>query len=130
MKEFTSSLRSNFFISEEGFKQERSLYLSHDQPLGQFLPEMHSIVDASDEPLMDTHGCPLPSCIVMEKGEALDLWTKSTGEGIDMVTGLQVCYQSHAAVNEGSHCAIARSAIPVLCALLCLMHSFDKIHRW
>ena len=27
----------------------------------------------------------------MEKGESLDVWAASTGDGLDMVTGLQVC---------------------------------------
>ena len=52
--------------------------------------QVHRIVDAGEADFADAHGEALPPCIVMEKGESLDLWAASTGDGLDMVTGLQV----------------------------------------
>lgn len=58
--------------------------------MGRMLPQLHSIKEGSEERLRDAHGSLLPPCIVMEKGEALDVWIRSSGERIDMFTGLQV----------------------------------------
>ena len=81
-----------FFLSTDAFLQEKGMYLAPNQPLGAFLPQLHTIIEPSsaEGPILDSAGNALPPCIVMEKGEALDLWTKSSGEGLDMVTGLQV----------------------------------------
>lgn len=51
---------------------------------------MRSILEAGQ--LTDAHGDPLPPCIVMEKGESLDVWAATSGDGLDMVTGLQVLF--------------------------------------
>jgi hypothetical protein len=91
-----------FFVSEVAFQQERALYSDRTQPLGAFLPALHSIVESGGQGLLDAAGHPLPSCIVMEKGESLDLWTCS-GDGIDMVTGLQVCCCSGCGCSSRSH---------------------------
>jgi hypothetical protein len=81
-----------FFVSSGAFEKERDLYLDPNQPLGQFLPQLHSIAEKPEELLLDKHGCRMPPCIVMEKGEALDTWVKqcSNETNLDLVTGLQV----------------------------------------
>lgn len=73
--------------------QEKNLYTDMSLPFRQFLPQLHSILDPADgaEHMHDNKGNALPACIIMEKGEALNLWARGTGDGIDMVTGLQVC---------------------------------------
>ena len=38
-------------------------------------PQVRNMVGNEDEELVDPGGHPLPPCIVMEKGEALDLWS-------------------------------------------------------
>eukprot|EP00892_Ulva_mutabilis_P012442 jgi/Ulvmu1/9570/UM053_0060.1 len=65
-----------FFLSTNAFADERRLYTNPDSPLGKFLPALRNIVDGSAaEPLIvDGHGQLLPPCIVMEKGESLDVW--------------------------------------------------------
>jgi hypothetical protein len=79
-----------FFLSRPAFEHELALYMDSTQPLGAFLPEVHSIVDPADTQILDKAGVPLPPCIVMEKGESLDKWAASCADGLDMVTGLQV----------------------------------------
>jgi hypothetical protein len=81
-----------FYLSLEAFEHEKALYLEPKQPLGRFLPQLHAIVEP-EMAFLDAHGHLLPPCIIMEKGEALDLWSKSTGEGMDTVTGLQVLHR-------------------------------------
>lgn len=71
------------------------MYLDSNQLLGAFLPQLRTIVEESSPTglILDRFGNSLPPCIIMEKGEALDLWAKSTGDGLDMITGLQVTIQ-------------------------------------
>ena len=71
------------------FTQERNLYTDPSQPLGRFLPQMVRIAEGTDSGLRDAQGAVMAPCIVMEKGEALDVWIKNSGEKIDMFTGLQ-----------------------------------------
>jgi hypothetical protein len=71
-----------FFLSRTAFLQEKDLYISPEQPLGRFLPQLHSIIEESSRTLKDRFGNTLPCCIVMEKGEALHLWVKSSGKGM------------------------------------------------
>jgi hypothetical protein len=66
------------------------MYLDSSQPLGAFLPQLKAIIEDSNMLILDRAGNPLPPCIVMEKGEALDLWAKSTGDGLDTITSMQV----------------------------------------
>lgn len=47
-------------------------------------------MNSGEAGFVDGDGNDLPPCIIMEKGESLDLWAASTGDGLDMVTGLQV----------------------------------------
>jgi hypothetical protein len=77
-----------FFLSRTAFEHERRLYEDPDQPLGRFLPELHFIADGGD--FKDRYGNTMPPCIVMEKGEALDMWATRSSGAVDMVTGLQV----------------------------------------
>ena len=72
------------------FNQEKSLYIDPTQPLGKFLPQLHSIVEGEVSGLRDASGALMPSCIIMEKGEALDVWIESSGDAIDLFAGLQV----------------------------------------
>lgn len=79
------------FLSRRAFEDEARLYEADSCPLGHFLPQVRDIVPNRDAQLVDAAGSPLPPCIVMEKGESLDVWMlRSADMGIDMVTGLQV----------------------------------------
>lgn len=78
-----------FFLSEAAFIQERALYLDPSSPLGQFLPQLHTIPEG-ESALSDAEGNKMPSCIVMEKGESLETWAENSGLKLDMFTGLQV----------------------------------------
>ena len=71
------------------FRQERRLYTDPGQPLGRFLPQMLRVAEGADSGLRDAQGAVMAPCIVMEKGEALDVWIQNSGEKIDMFTGLQ-----------------------------------------
>ena len=72
------------------FNQEKALYVDSSQPLGKFLPQLHSIAEGEGSGLRDASGALMPPCIIMEKGEALDVWIESSGDEIDLFTGLQV----------------------------------------
>ena len=61
------------------------------QPLGKFLPQLHSIAEGEASGLRDARGALMPPCIIMEKGEALDVWIENSGDAIDLFAGLQVC---------------------------------------
>ena len=79
------------------FKQEKDLYVNPAQPLGKFLPQMLQIAEGPKGGFKDPHGGEMAPCIVMEKGEALDMWIQKSGDHIDMFTGLQarsslLCY--------------------------------------
>eukprot|EP00892_Ulva_mutabilis_P002879 jgi/Ulvmu1/12592/UM092_0022.1 len=62
------------FATSAAFRAEAALYLDEGQPLGAFLPCMRAILDNTDRRARDPHGHIMPPCIVMEKGESLDLW--------------------------------------------------------
>jgi hypothetical protein len=89
-----------FFLSQAVFDQEKALYQDEEQPLGQFLPRLHSTAE-EDGAITDSHGRAMPPCIIMEKGESLDLWAARNEDGVDMVTGLQV-RTPHAMDGHGS----------------------------
>ena len=74
------------------FRQEKGLYVDASQPLGRFLPQLHSIAEGEASGLRDASGALMPPCIIMEKGEALDVWIANSGDNIDLFTGLQVCF--------------------------------------
>ena len=69
-----------------------------EQPLGRFLPQLYDIAEGEGA-LQDVHGSPMPPCIIMEKGEALDVWIDNSGEKIDLFTGLQVLCNFHCSVD-------------------------------
>ena len=73
------------------FNQEKELYVDANQPLGRFLPQLHSIAEGEASGLRDASGTLMPPGIVMEKGETLDVWIAKSGDKIDLFTGLQVC---------------------------------------
>lgn len=92
-----------FFLSARGFADEAALYRDPGSPLGPFLPLVRNITGTDDSnPLApaadaltgyiaDSHGRPLPPCIVMERGESLDIWRmRNAQDGIDVFTALQV----------------------------------------
>eukprot|EP00892_Ulva_mutabilis_P003618 jgi/Ulvmu1/1628/UM113_0005.1 len=81
-----------FFLSHAAFAGEAALYTDRSSPLGPFLPQLRSIAGAAghEPPVVDARARPLPPCIVMEKGESLDVWMQRNRDGVDMVTGLQV----------------------------------------
>lgn len=116
-----------FFLSEQSFAQERDLYTDSSNPLGQFLPELRSIVDgATGDVILDAHNRQLPPCIIMEKGEPLDMWIEKSGY-LDMVTGLQVwlsfscCHHPHTACTRDLH--LMHSVPSTLHLLLSTLHS-------
>lgn len=53
-----------------------------------FLPKVDAVCDGSNGKLVDPRGRPLPSCIVMEKGESLQDWSLRAEP--DMFTSLAV----------------------------------------
>ena len=50
---------------------------------------MVRVAEGADSGLRDAQGAVMAPCIVMEKGEALDVWIQNSGEKIDLFTGLQ-----------------------------------------
>eukprot|EP00892_Ulva_mutabilis_P002882 jgi/Ulvmu1/12595/UM092_0025.1 len=63
-----------FFAVRSAFDAESALYLDSGNPLGAFLPKLQALIDNAEGEIVDPHGAPMPPCIVMEKGEALDVW--------------------------------------------------------
>eukprot|EP00892_Ulva_mutabilis_P008786 jgi/Ulvmu1/627/UM001_0635.1 len=61
------------FVSRSAFDAEAALYLG-ETPLRQFMPRLRMLRDNADGALVDPHGAALPPCIVMEKGESLDIF--------------------------------------------------------
>jgi hypothetical protein len=93
---------AKFFISQAAFNDEAALYSDASSALGRFLPRFRNIIDNADGHMRDRNGRPFPPCIVMEKGESLDMWMQRKHAGVDMETGLQVwlyqCYRIRTAV--------------------------------
>ena len=77
-------------VAAGAFRQEKELYEDGSQPLGRFLPQLHSVLEGEEGGLRDHRGALMPPCIMMEKGEALDTWIDSSGDCMDLFTGLQV----------------------------------------
>lgn len=63
-----------FFLSAQDFVAEKKIYT--ESPLGDLLPRHEGLYDNSDSILMDAKGNKLPPCIVMERGESLDEWSR------------------------------------------------------
>lgn len=112
-----------FFLSRSTFNDEAALYTDDTNPLGQFLPHLRNIagVEGHDPAIVDPDGTPLPPCIVMEKGESLDVWMQRNRGGVDMVTGLQVCacrsscYQQFVSYNYRCLQDILSTYVCVMC---------------
>lgn len=79
-----------FFLSAHDFEAEKKIYT--DSPLGALLPRHEGLFDNSDSILMDAKGNKLPPCIVMERGESLDEWSKRRKP--DMWAAMPVCNHS------------------------------------
>ncbi|NJR42367.1 MAG: hypothetical protein HC767_06605 [Akkermansiaceae bacterium] len=47
-----------------------------NSPLGKLLPRLEGIIDNADGALVDPAGHKLPPCIIMERGESLDEWSR------------------------------------------------------
>eukprot|EP00892_Ulva_mutabilis_P002846 jgi/Ulvmu1/12562/UM091_0003.1 len=65
-----------FFVTLAAFAAERQLYES--RVLGALLPKIEDVYDPADTParFRDRHGQPLPPCMVMERGESLNEWSR------------------------------------------------------
>ena len=82
-----------FFISQKFFQREQDMSMQSHSPLtalGEFYPAVRNIVSNEDEAFVDAHGAPMPPCIIMEKGESLDL-RRHRSKGLDTVAAVQVC---------------------------------------
>ena len=90
---------AKFFLTDLAHKLELDLYTDKASPLGQFLPMMLKCADPGD--IVGPNGSPMPACIVMEKGEAMDVWIAQTGD-LDTFGGLQVSV-SPACCKIGMH---------------------------
>lgn len=93
-----------FFLSHSAFQQEMAQYTDSDNPLRRFLPPVHALVDNSNCTHVDGNGHPMPSCIIMEKGESLDLWMKRSRQHMDTFTCMQVRTQTRQLFHTQSNC--------------------------
>jgi hypothetical protein len=79
-----------FFVSMAAFNDESEQYTNKDNPLIDFLPRLHALVQDSDGHFKDAFGDTMPPCIVMERGESLDKWVQRNQRAMDMFTCMQV----------------------------------------
>jgi hypothetical protein len=79
-----------FFLSVAAFNDESEQYTNKDNPLISFLPRLHALVDNRDGQFKDAFGHMMPPCIVMERGESLDMWVRRNKRKMDMFTCMQV----------------------------------------
>ena len=79
-----------FFIHRAAFEHEAAQYQSPDSPFKQFLPHSRSIVSNEDGAFVDATGNAMPPCIVVEKGESLDIWGQRNKRAMDPFTCMQV----------------------------------------
>jgi hypothetical protein len=75
-----------FFATREAFLDETALYTDSQVPL----THVREICDNFDGRFTDATGKALPPCIVMEKGEALSIYSRRNKGGLDRMTALQV----------------------------------------
>ena len=61
-----------FFLSRKAFDAEEVLY--RHTTLGRFLPQVIASVPEAACSIQDPWGRSLPACMVMERGESLDMW--------------------------------------------------------
>ena len=85
-----------FFISSTAFAAERAMYKregdSHSNDLAHFLPKVHCVEENLDGALKDVHGHALPPCIVMERGESLDIWAARAKPDRSQAFTVRFCY--------------------------------------
>lgn len=80
MVQFARDLRDDrdyaikLFVSRKAFDAETALY--GDAVLQELLPKIEAMTDNERGSEGDAHGTPLPPFIIMEKGEALDEWSR------------------------------------------------------
>ena len=79
------------------------------------LPQLEAVVDCEAFPLMDPCGRPLPSCIVMEKGDSLHDWIDRAEP--DIFTTLAVCCNCDLAccMCELQHCGCRQCVFCMFC---------------
>jgi hypothetical protein len=63
-----------FYVSKTAFDSEGQLY--KNAAFAQLLPKVEALCMNEEDAETDAHGIPLPPFIVMEKGEALDEWSR------------------------------------------------------
>jgi hypothetical protein len=95
-----------FFMSPKDFRSEMAIY--QDSPLGKLLPRLEGMYD-SEAGLQDRQGHQLPPCIVMERGESLDEWSRRRKP--DMWAAMPVRPRMHGCVL--ARCAALRLLDPV-----------------
>lgn len=78
-----------FFVVPAAFAAERHLYES--RVLGPLLPKIEDVYDPTGAPgrLLDRNGQPLPPCMVMERGESLNEWSRRAKP--DVFQSVAVC---------------------------------------
>lgn len=79
-----------FFVRGDAFQQEAVHYQDVSSPFRTLLPPCRSIVANSDGLFVDGFGRAMPPCIVVERGESLDMWMQRSKQGIDPFTCMQV----------------------------------------
>jgi hypothetical protein len=82
------------FVSRAAFNDESEQYTRRYNPLVQFLPRLHALVDNQDGQFQDAFGRSMPPCIVMERGESLDKWVQRNKRAMDTFTCMQVQHHS------------------------------------
>ena len=90
------------FATTAAFKAEAALYMDAEKPLGAFLPNMREICDNADREFRDPHGHIMPPCIIMEKGESLDVWRERAAPDQPLVYAVRLPAPSHPPTH-GSH---------------------------
>lgn len=63
-----------FFVMPQDFASEVDVY--SNSPLGKLLPRLEGIIDNKDGKVVDPAGNKMPPCIIMERGESLDEWSR------------------------------------------------------
>jgi hypothetical protein len=81
-----------FFCKEQNFRDESAQYTGSNAQIQQFLPRvrMDGIVPNEDGSFVDGYGRPMPPCIVMERGESLNMWVQRNKRVMDTFTCMQV----------------------------------------
>lgn len=79
------------FVSRAAFHDEVAQYTDTSSPLHHFIPKVQDVVDNGDGKFLDVNRRPMPPCIVVEKGESLDMWMQRNKLAMDMFACMQVC---------------------------------------